>query len=173
MSHISSTDSLLSLLLSLDIPEHQAREALLATNYVSIENALEYMHSHSIESFHIASTQPRQQYKLVLCVRQDLKMRSGKIAAQCVHAALGVYREVEKSVLEEWESFGEPVICLKIESEEELMALEAAAKAENLPNYVVCDAGRTQVAEGSMTVLAIGPADGVKIDKITGHLKLV
>ena len=33
-------------------------------------------------------------YKMVLCVRQDLKMRGGKVPAQCVHAALGAYREV-------------------------------------------------------------------------------
>ena len=40
-------------------------------------------------------------------------------------------------------------------------------------NYQVMDAGRTQVAPGSKTVLAIGPAPVKTIDEITGHLKLL
>ena len=42
-----------------------------------------------------------------------------------------------------------------------------------LVNYQVMDAGRTQVAPGSKTVLAIGPAPVKAIDEITGHLKLL
>ena len=34
-------------------------------------------------------------------------------------------------------------------------------------------AGRTQVAPGSRTVLAIGPAPKSAIDAVTGHLKLL
>mmetsp|Transcript_33570 Transcript_33570/g.79679 ORF Transcript_33570/g.79679 Transcript_33570/m.79679 type:complete len:110 (+) Transcript_33570:79-408(+) len=33
-------------------------------------------------------------YKMVLVVRQDLKMGKGKIAAQCSHAAVGVVQEL-------------------------------------------------------------------------------
>lgn len=36
----------------------------------------------------------------------------------------------------------------------------------------IFDAGRTQIAAGSRTVLAIGPALCSDIDKLTGHLKL-
>lgn len=35
------------------------------------------------------------------------------------------------------------------------------------------DAGRTQIAAGSRTVLAIGPAPVRELDSITGHLKLL
>lgn len=38
---------------------------------------------------------------------------------------------------------------------------------------VFCPAGRTQVAPGSRTVLAIGPAPKSAIDKVTGHLRLL
>ncbi|PIK56816.1 putative peptidyl-tRNA hydrolase 2, mitochondrial [Apostichopus japonicus] len=31
-------------------------------------------------------------YKMVLVVRQDLKMGKGKVAAQCSHAAVGCYK---------------------------------------------------------------------------------
>lgn len=35
------------------------------------------------------------------------------------------------------------------------------------------DAGRTQIAAGSLTVLAIGPAPVKEVDAVTGHLKLL
>lgn len=36
----------------------------------------------------------KERKKLVLVVREDLKMTSGKIAAQCSHATLGIYRKI-------------------------------------------------------------------------------
>lgn len=51
--------------------------------------------------------------------------------------------------------------------------LSAAARLAGLPTYIVQDAGRTQVAPGSRTVLAIGPAPRSAIDQVTGHLRLL
>jgi peptidyl-tRNA hydrolase len=65
----------------------------------------------------------------------------------------------------------EPVVCLKIDSEPAMLALLAQA-SQTLPCYVVQDAGRTQVASGSRTVLAIGPGPIPLINSLTGHLKL-
>lgn len=42
-----------------------------------------------------------------------------------------------------------------------------------LPTYIVHDAGRTQIAAGSQTVLAIGPGPKTTIDRVTGHLSLL
>jgi PTH2 family peptidyl-tRNA hydrolase len=42
----------------------------------------------------------------------------------------------------------------------------------DLPHYLVRDAGRTQIAAGSCTVLAIGPAPESIINQITGSLAL-
>lgn len=39
------------------------------------------------------SAQRSQKQKMVLIVRQDLKMGKGKIAAQCAHAAVGCYKK--------------------------------------------------------------------------------
>lgn len=33
--------------------------------------------------------EPEEEYKMVLCVRMDLKMGKGKMCAQCGHAAVG------------------------------------------------------------------------------------
>ena len=62
---------------------------------------------------------------------------------------------------------------MKVENDAQLLELEAKARAAGLISYVVLDAGRTQIAAGSRTVLAIGPAPAAVIDKITSHLKLL
>ena len=51
--------------------------------------------------------------------------------------------------------------------------LARQAKKAGLPAYLVADAGRTQVAPGSKTVLAIGPGPKSALDAITGTLKLL
>ena len=51
--------------------------------------------------------------------------------------------------------------------------LAAAAKAARLPHFVVEDAGRTQVAAGSCTVIAIGPAPESAVNAVTGALRLL
>ncbi len=42
-----------------------------------------------------------------------------------------------------------------------------------LNHYLVADAGRTQIAAGSITVLAVGPHAVSRINKVTGGLKLL
>lgn len=112
--------------------------------------------------------------KLILCVRKDLKMGRGKIASQCSHAVLGIYKKFGKeAVREKWEDDGEPIVCLSVNSEDELFCLEKRAEKNKLTTYTVCDNGSTQVESGSRTVLAIGPGPSERIDKITGHLKLL
>jgi len=72
-----------------------------------------------------------------------------------------------------WQEHGAKKIAVKAQSEEELDALESAAQEHGLVHYLVVDAGHTQVAPDTKTVLAIGPAPASILDKITGHLKLM
>jgi len=114
--------------------------------------------------------------KMVLVVRQDLKMGVGKIAAQCSHATLGLYKTMVKthpSLLHTWEHLGACAkIVVKCKDENELLMLEQRAEEFQLPTHVVMDAGKTQIASGSLTVLAIcGPQE--TMDSVTGHLKLM
>ncbi|KAI5791699.1 peptidyl-tRNA hydrolase PTH2-domain-containing protein [Peziza echinospora] len=115
--------------------------------------------------------------KLVLVVRTDLAMTKGKIAAQCGHAVLANYKSISKSspgLLQRWERSGQAKIALKCDGgEEELELLQAQAQSLGLTAKVVRDAGRTQIAAGSATVLGIGPAPKAVIDQVTGHLKLL
>ncbi|XP_072979910.1 uncharacterized protein [Typha angustifolia] len=116
-----------------------------------------------------------EDFKMVLVVRNDLKMGKGKIAAQCSHATLGLYKKLvhrAPKALSRWEMCGQVKVVLKIESEEELLVLQERAKSLKLPTHVTIDAGRTQIAPNSRTVMAIlGPADVV--DDVTGGLKLL
>eukprot|EP01057_Protomagalhaensia_wolfi_P002736 Protomagalhaensia_wolfi_Nauph_80__2735@NODE_2861_length_964_cov_15_057297_g2245_i0_p1_GENE_NODE_2861_length_964_cov_15_057297_g2245_i0NODE_2861_length_964_cov_15_057297_g2245_i0_p1_ORF_typecomplete_len207_score22_17PTH2/PF01981_16/4_5e45PhoR/PF11808_8/0_17PhoR/PF11808_8/5_4e02IncD/PF17628_2/0_13_NODE_2861_length_964_cov_15_057297_g2245_i0313933 len=114
--------------------------------------------------------------KMVLCVRTDLAMGKGKIAAQCGHAALGLFQKCQRrhfGQLEKWQRQGQAKVVLKIKDEPEMHQLYAAALQAKVPAFIVHDAGRTQIASGSATVLAVGPASTSLVDSITGHLKLL
>ncbi|KAH8271221.1 hypothetical protein KR018_001619 [Drosophila ironensis] len=115
-------------------------------------------------------------FKMVLVVRNDLKMGKGKIAAQCGHGAVGAYqRAVTKTprLIRAWEGSGCAKIAVRVESEAELMAIKRAAEGQQLNTCLIRDAGRTQIEPNSKTVLAIGPAAAMEIDRVTGHLKLL
>ncbi|XP_058108807.1 uncharacterized protein LOC131251837 [Magnolia sinica] len=116
-----------------------------------------------------------EDFKMVLVVRNDLKMGKGKIAAQCSHATLGLYKKLHNKApkaLNRWEMCGQVKVVLKIESEEDLLILQERAKSLKLPTHITIDAGRTQIAPNSRTVMAIlGPAD--MVDDVTGGLKLL
>ncbi|ESQ53867.1 hypothetical protein EUTSA_v10027598mg [Eutrema salsugineum] len=64
-----------------------------------------------------------QELKMVLVVRQDLKMRTGKVASQCAHAATGMYAELMQSdryLLRRWEDCGQPKIVVTCKNQQEM-----------------------------------------------------
>ncbi|KAM0749753.1 PTH2-domain-containing protein [Meredithblackwellia eburnea MCA 4105] len=114
--------------------------------------------------------------KLVLVVRTNLNMNKGKIAAQCGHATLACYKSLMKGnpdLVRHWERTGQAKIAVKCDSEEELLILQATAKSLGICARSIQDAGRTQVAAGSTTVLGIGPAPVRVVNQVTSHLKLL
>lgn len=115
------------------------------------------------------------EYKLVLVVRGDIKMEKGKAAAQCSHAAVLAYKQAQRDSpgsLRQWERQGQRKVVLRASTEDELLSLASAARAKGLITSLVRDAGRTQLAPGTRTVLGVGPAPEQVIDSVTGHLKL-
>ncbi|KAI8060378.1 peptidyl-tRNA hydrolase PTH2-domain-containing protein [Gilbertella persicaria] len=115
-------------------------------------------------------------FKMTLIVRSDLGMTKGKIAAQCGHATLACYKAAKKSnpkLLKAWEYSGQAKVALKCDSEDKLYEFQAIALSLGLPAQVIQDAGRTQTAPGTRTVLGVGPGPAELIDQVTGKLKLL
>ncbi|KAL7646537.1 UNVERIFIED_CONTAM: hypothetical protein RMT77_001788 [Armadillidium vulgare] len=127
------------------------------------------------EEYLLDEDSPEENLKFIIVVRTDLKMGKGKVAAQCCHATLKAYKKMKSthpSLLRAWERCGQPKVVVKAESAEEILEIGSIAESVDLCTSLIQDAGRTQVAPGSLTVLGIGPGPIDLIDRITGHLKL-
>ena len=73
----------------------------------------------------------------------------------------------------EWLKSSFAKVCLVVNSEQELLDIEAKAKAAGVECHVVTDSGRTEFnGVPTKTCLALGPDYDEKIDPITGNLKL-
>lgn len=112
-------------------------------------------------------------WKMAIVLRTDLGMGKGKLVAQGGHACLRAYLLADGDAQAAWMADGELKVALKVQSEEELLAVFARANAAGLPCALVHDAGRTQIAAGTLTAVGIGPAPGPAIDAVTGDLKLL
>lgn len=128
--------------------------------------------------------------KQVIVIRKDLKMRRGKEIAQGGHAAIAWLRDMVLDVTDiddatpmsrdwfnaaetEWIRNNEAKICCQVNSEAELLALDAAAKSKDLKSYLILDEGRTEFGgKPTYTCLAIGPDEVSRIDEVTGELEL-
>jgi PTH2 family peptidyl-tRNA hydrolase len=158
--------------------EATAENALRVTGGSSIEAAATFILTGELPA---APTSPLawpvESMKMILVVRTDLGMGAGKIAAQCVHAALGAVRQLQaagkQAEVDRWAATGEAAITLQVSSLTEMIQLDQRARQAGLTSHIVADAGRTQVAAGSQTVLAVGPAAVSVINDVTRHLKLL
>ncbi|ROT79712.1 putative peptidyl-tRNA hydrolase 2, mitochondrial-like [Penaeus vannamei] len=101
-------------------------------------------------------------------------MGKGKVAAQCSHATLKAFKQSQKScpkILRKWELNGQPKVVVKLDDESQMLDLAGLAREVGLTVSLIQDAGRTQIAPGSRTVLGVGPGPADLIDQITDLLK--
>lgn len=110
--------------------------------------------------------------KQAIVARTDIGMGQGKLAAQVAHAALSAYEDADQRTRRAWKGSGQKKVVLKASGEDELFALADKAEREGIPNAIVRDAGHTQLEPGTVTALAVGPADEEVVDRITGDLSL-
>merc|ERR1719350_274686 len=109
--------------------------------------------------------------KMVVCVRSDLSMTVGKVAAQVGHAVHANILESKWQDLQRWDADGGKKITLRVESEEQLKEIEQAAGQRGIVANSIEDAGHTEVPPGTLTVVGLGPAANKDMDAVTGHLK--
>lgn len=128
--------------------------------------------------------------KQAIVIRKDLKMRRGKEIAQGSHASVAFLtrkmdieydtirnKHTGETVLTQaeidWLKSSFKKICLKVNSEEELLAIDKAAKDAGLVCHLVQDSGKTEFGGvPTYTCLAIGPDYSENIDLITKDLEL-
>ena len=124
-------------------------------------------------------------FKQVIVVRRDLKMRRGKEISQASHASMAFLSERIKIADKNWQmlslSHGQrewlygnsAKITCRVDSEAELLEIYQKAKALNIEVHLITDSGKTEFhGIPTKTALAIGPDDVDKIDQVTGHLEL-
>ena len=142
---------------------------------------------HLLESYQL--DKPKQ----VILVNTALNMQPGKLASQVAHASMKVFFDRCSIAIDNYGGFdghlmstpltpemrdwvaGEfTKIVLEVTSEEQLLKKFEQAQNAGLPCSLIQDNGHT-VFNGvkTYTTVAIGPANPVEINKITGNLKLL
>ena len=119
--------------------------------------------------------------KQVIVMRRDLGMRRGKEIAQGAHASMiwltlrirqrgYTFTEAER----QWLLGSITKVCVRVDSEEELLGIVRRAHEAGVLAYLCVDAGRTEFhGVATPTCCAVGPDFPARIDPITGHLKLL
>ena len=111
--------------------------------------------------------------KQAIVLRTDLQMSTGKLAVQACHASVAAVLCAGDDVLERWGSDGQTKIALAAHSLAELEILKRQCEATGIAHAMISDAGRTELAAGTVTALAIGPAEDKAVDRITGSIPLL
>ncbi len=119
--------------------------------------------------------------KQVIVMRRDLGMRRGKEIAQGSHASMiwlalrirqpgYTFNDAERR----WLDGSFTKVCVRVDSEEELLRVVETARKAGVMVHLCVDAGRTEFhGVPTPTCCALGPDDPKRIDPITGHLKLL
>lgn len=110
--------------------------------------------------------------KQVIVVRGDLDIGPGKLAVQVAHGAVRAAEGAPPPDRNAWRAGGQQKVVLRAPDESALRELQAEATRRNLPTALISDAGRTELPPGTVTVLAIGPAEDSSVDAVTGDLPL-
>jgi PTH2 family peptidyl-tRNA hydrolase len=119
--------------------------------------------------------------KQVIVMRRDLGMRRGKEIAQGAHASMiwlalrirqsgYTFTEAERR----WLEGPFTKVCVRVDSEEELLAIVQRAQESGVLVHLCVDAGKTEYhGVPTPTCCAVGPDFPERINSITGQLTLL
>jgi PTH2 family peptidyl-tRNA hydrolase len=113
---------------------------------------------------------------MVLVTRSDLLLSAGKLAAQVSHAAVECTLLTKKNKLDwfvKWQREGAKKVVVKVDGLDDFFPLKEKAEKLGICTALISDAGHTEIAEGTQTVLGIGPAPSNLLDQVTGELALL
>lgn len=129
--------------------------------------------SNKLRAIKSANDMRKGNFKQVIVVNKSLGMSQGKLAAQVAHASILSMFEAPEGIVCGWLDNSYPKIVLQVETTQDLFALQEKANELKLPSALVIDEGRTELSNGSITCLGIGPATKELIDEVTGKLRLL
>ncbi len=115
-------------------------------------------------------------YKMVIVTRNDLKLSPGKLAAQVAHAAVNCAISTKKNNskwFNKWQNEGGKKVVAKTDSVDDFFILKEKAESLKISTSLIEDAGHTEIAPGTKTVLGLGPAPSNIINQVTGDLKIL
>ena len=126
--------------------------------------------------------------KQIIVMRADLNMRKGKMIAQGAHASMGAVlpyltevtdpfdtlRITHRRKITDWLDGPFKKICVRVDSEEDLLAVHGRAVEVGLIACLITDSGLTEFhGVPTNTCCAIGPDTDETLESITGDLKLL
>lgn len=113
--------------------------------------------------------------KQIIVMRKDLGMRAGKMVAQGAHASMAAaLNHLDDPRIQRWLDGSFAKVCVRVESEEELLAVYDAAVAAGLITALITDSGRTEFhGIPTKTCIAVGPDTAENLDPVTGKLRLL
>ena len=126
-----------------------------------------------LKAFKTANDIRKGDFKQVIVVNKSLGMSQGKLAAQVDHASILSMLEANEGVVCGWLDNSYPKIVLQVETTQDLLDLQEKANDLNIPSALVIDEGRTELSNGAITCLGIGPSTKAIIDEVTGELRLL
>jgi PTH2 family peptidyl-tRNA hydrolase len=115
-------------------------------------------------------------YKMVIVTRKDILLSPGKLAAQVAHAAVTCALSTKKNKTQwfiKWQLEGGKKAVVKVDCLEDFFPLKDEAERLGIATCIIEDAGHTEIAAGTKTVLGIGPGPSNLVDQVTGDLPLL
>ncbi|EAY11478.1 hypothetical protein TVAG_248450 [Trichomonas vaginalis G3] len=112
----------------------------------------------------------------IFFINKSLKMRKGKISAQCGHASLGIFKKTAKvypKVAAYWFDNKFDKVFFNINDQQQMEQYAQKALDAGYLFETIVDAGRTQIAAGSHTILVVGPIDKSNVAEFTKGLQQV
>ena len=86
-------------------------------------------------------------------------------------ASLQRAKKTHSRMVQRWKESASRKICLAVDDEEEIEYFLNLVQEASLPFALIKDAGLTEVAPGTVTVLGVGPAPRHTMDSLFGELK--
>ncbi|CAF3544832.1 unnamed protein product [Rotaria socialis] len=151
--------------------------SMISTSGASIEQTTQISYeSNVIPTDSDTTDENMMSYKMLFIVNGSLSMSSGKMAAQVAHSAVDLYQKIldqRLMAINFWRISGQKKIVVRGDSTEELLDIQQRVSVNKaVVTSIIRDAGRTEIASGSITCLGLFGNDS-QLDSITRHLKLM